>query len=566
MDLAGPAASGCSLIGICLLLTCLAFSQAAAVDQQAKQLLDQQKWQDVVALAESTPSRSADLDFCYGSALAQLQRWPDAHRAFRAGAALQPRDPRFPIELAGVDFKQKRYADAASHLRRALHLSPDDSYANDFLATIYFLQGNLEGAVKYWNRTGKPHIIAVNLDPKPRVNPALLDRAFAFAPASTLRLSDLRTSQARVDALEIFPSSNFELQARPDGQFDLVFHNHENNGFGSDPVGALVTMFRGLPALTVHPVFFNFRHQAIDLGSTYRWDAEKRRVLADISLPWRHGAKRRFTFGADLRGENWDIRPSFTGTVPLLGSFNMRREAVKAEISTVQSWRWNWVAGVEASQRDFRDVNLGTALTPELLPRGYQLKQTAAFNVQVLRIPEDRLTLTSNVLSQAGRIWSQPTHAFEKLQGALNLHWLPQAVGDDYEVQHSLRAGKTWGTVPFDELFMLGGLGDNTLVMRGHIVTHGGRKGSGPLGRNYFLSNSEVDKNIFHDAWVAVKLGPFLDVGKITDPLPGLGSHQWLWDIGGQVKVKGFGVGVALSYGKDLRSGNNAVMLTFLEK
>jgi hypothetical protein len=197
-------------------------------------------------------------------------------------------------------------------------------------------------------------------------------------------------------------------------------------------------------------------------------------------------------------------------------------------------------------------------LAPSLLAKGYQLKQIAKLDAGLWRLPERRLTLEAGVSSELGRIWSQPSHSFEKLQGSLRLHWFPQSQGDDYEIQHRIRAGKTFGEVPFDELFMLGLERDNDLEMRGHIGTRDGRKGSAPMGRNYFLSNWEADKNLYRNGIFTVKLGPFLDVGKITDASAGLGSQKWLWDLGAQVTVRVFGVGVAFSYGKDLRSGNNA--------
>ncbi len=179
-------------------------------------------------------------------------------------------------------------------------------------------------------------------------------------------------------------------------------------------------------------------------------------------------------------------------------------------------------------------------------------------DAELWRQPERRLTLEAGASSQAGRIWSQPSHAFEKLQGSLRFHWFPQSQGDDYEMQHRIRAGKTFGAVPFDELFILGLERDNDLEMRGHIGTRNGRKGSAPLGRNYFLSNWEADKNVYRNGILTVKLGPFLDTGKITDASTGLGSQKWLWDLGAQAKVRVFGVGFAFSYGKDLRLGNNA--------
>jgi hypothetical protein len=98
--------------------------------------------------------------------------------------------------------------------------------------------------------------------------------------------------------------------------------------------------------------------------------------------------------------------------------------------------------------------------------------------------------------------------------------------------------------------------------MRAHIGTHDGRKGGAPLGGNYFLANWEADKNLYENGIVTMKMGPFLDTGKITDPVVALGSHEWLWDTGAQIKLRIFGTGVVFSYGKDLRSGNNAFYLT----
>ena len=86
------------------------------------------------------------------------------------------------------------------------------------------------------------------------------------------------------------------------------------------------------------------------------------------------------------------------------------------------------------------------------------------------------------------------------------------------------------------------------------------------MGRDYLLSNWELDKNVYDNGLMRFKLGPFLDSGKITDSSNergGLGSQTWLWDLGAQAKVQALGVGIVFSYGKDLRSGNNAFYLRF---
>ena len=105
---------------------------------------------------------------------------------------------------------------------------------------------------------------------------------------------------------------------------------------------------------------------------------------------------------------------------------------------------------------------------------------------------------------------------------------------------------------------MLGVERDNDLWMRAHMGNRDGEKGSAPLGGNYFLSNWETDKNVFANGYFTARLGPTLDIGKSWDPSAALGSHKWLFDAGVEAKLRILGVGVVLTYGKDLRSGNNA--------
>ncbi|HKV91035.1 MAG TPA: tetratricopeptide repeat protein [Candidatus Angelobacter sp.] len=528
----------------------------------AKQLFEQERWQELTQLLASVPRTSADLNYYYGVGLGHLERWQEAESALQAGAKLAPRDKRFPIELAGVAFKQNHFSQARHNLRHALRLDPKDSYANDFLATIYYLQGNLEAALKYWNRVGKPKIASVRNEPPLRVHPALLDHAFAFAPESVLTLDQFLASQGRVHMLETFPSYRFELDARGDGNFDAVFRAQELNGFGNTKIEALARLFGGIFFQEITPEYYNIHGSAANIRTLLRFDVDKRRAYAWYSAPLEGNPKWRVRFGADLRNENWTVQSSFAGPSTFLGALNLRRESVAAEIKRLVGARWNWSTSVEVSHRDFRNINPGTALTAQLLARGYQVKETSALNFELWRSPERRVTVTSGVNSQAGRIWSEPGQAFEKLQASLEGRWLPKPVGDDLETIVRLRGGKTFGELPFDELFMLAVQEDNDLWMHGHEGTRHGQKGSAPLGRDYSLANWETDKNVFSNGYLTVRLGPLLDVGKSWDTAEALGSHKWLFDTGGQAKMRVLGVSVVLSYGKDLRSGNNAFFAT----
>ena len=525
---------------------------------EAKQLFEQERWPELVKLLEQAPRTSADLDYYYGVALAHEQRWEEARQSLTAGRQLAPRDKRFPIELAGVAFKQKNYDRARSELRRAVRLDPRDEYANEFLATIYFLDGNMEAALKYWNRTGKPEIVEVRSEPALRVRPALLDHAFAFAPASTLTLDELLTSNARLRGLEIFPSYKIELAARPDGKYDAIFRAQELNGFGNGKLQALVRIFSGALFEEITPEYYNLHGSATNIISLARFDTDKRRALAAISGPLDGNPKWRYRAGVDVRNENWTVQTSFTGPSTFLGATNLRRESASVDISRFVGARWSWSTGLEISHRDFRNVVPAIALTPELLARGYQIKQKTQFTYELWRSPERRLTISSSANSQAGRIWSQPGQSFEKLQGNIRVHWFPRARGDNYEMQWQGRAGKTFGQIPFDELFMLGVERDNDLPLRAHLGTRHGEKGSAPLGHDYFLSNWESARKAYSNGFLTVRLGPFLDTSKILDSTSNLGPEKWFFDTGAQARLSVLGVDVVLLYGKDLRTGNNA--------
>ena len=557
-----PGRSVARLFVFLVFASVLVFSDAGDQSKHIEHLVEAEQWQKVVQELRPLPSRTADLNYFYGVALAQLGNYAEAEQALLAGRRRLPRDKRFPIELAGVAFKQKKYGTAEHWLRRALALDRSDSYTNDFAGTVFFLEGNLPAALKYWNRINKPRIENVSEQPELRIRPELLDRALAFAPASVLRLPDLLTSETRIDGLGIFPTYKFQLNARPDSNFDLVLRAAERNGLGANKWDALLSTFRGVVYETVYLEYFNLHGSATNFKSLLRWDPQKRRASAGISGPLWHNAKFHYAGLVDLRNENWDVVTSFTGPATLLGALNLRREGITGQIFSFNSGRWDWSTGLELSHRDYRSVVAGTALTPNVLLMGFQLKQLASVHSTIWSLPERRFQLTAASSEQAARVWSTPTESFVKVQASLRGQWFPNSQGDDYELNEKVHAGKTFGQVPFDELFMLGLERDNDLFMRAHIGTRDGRKGSAPLGRDYFLSNWEIDKNVYDNGLLGIRLSPFLDVGKITDPTTALGSKKWLFDTGLQLKFRVLVVGLTFTYGKDLRSGANAFYFT----
>jgi tetratricopeptide (TPR) repeat protein len=528
-------------------------------DSALQRLFVQQSWAEVVGLAQPMPSRSPDVDFVLGMALAHLGRLGEAHDALLAGEGQCPMQKRFPIELAGVAFEQKNYPAAAGWLRRALRLDSRDTYANNFLASVYFLSGNLPAALRFWNRAGKPSITALDLDPHLHVHRILLDRAFAFSPAAVLREPQLITTETRLDALGIFPGYNIHLDALPGGSFNAVFSAQEQNGFGPGTVSALISTLAGAPYETLYPSYRNLHGSATNVDTLLRFDAQKRRAWTALSAPLNNLPEWRWQIATDLRNENWAIRRSFTGAAPVLGSFNLEREQAGVTLTSLASGVFQWSAGAELSHRAFRNVVSGTALTSSLLTPGFELTQLTSLHARLLDRPEDRFTLTAGATSGFARTMSTPSHLSETLQGSALGHWHPGFRGDAWVLSQQLRAGKLFGTAPFDDLFVLGLDRDDTdLWIRGHIATRDGRKGSSPTGNAYLLSNTDFYRKIYGNGLFAILLGPLLDIGKMGAPTSGLSADQWLFDTGVEARLTVLHTSVIFSYGRDLRSGANA--------
>lgn len=518
-------------------------------------------WEQAAQLALGPSDQAAELDFLAGLALAKLQRWDESRFAFESGHRKAPGDARFLVELAGISYKQHNFAAAKRDLRKASRSGARDAYTLEFLGSIYFLEGNLEAALKYWNVIDKPRLRAVSVEPAPLLDEVLLSRAIGFNAPQVLTREALLGTEARVDNLGVFPQQRVELTPANAGSFDATLHLLQRKGWGDSQLEAAISLLGGLPYATVYPEFYNLGRRAVNVTSLLRWDSEKRRAFAAVSTPLFNDPATRFETYVDARNENWNLTNTFFGGGVPLSDLNVRRIAAGAEFRSVINGRRSWSTGIEVANRSFRNLGGHTSSAEKLFfTDSTSLAYWLGTDASLLRVPEHRFTVEASAEARLGRTFAVGLGAFGTIRGSLKAHWFPRAKGDDYEVQARFRAGDTLGEIPFDELFQLGMERDNDLWLRGHAGTFHGRKGAAPLGRRYLLANWELDKNVYSNGIFGVKLGPFLDHGAIADPSGLFGSQRWLWDTGAQCKIRVLGgLTVVLSYGRDLRGGRNVI-------
>lgn len=524
----------------------------------AQAALTAEHWEQAARIAQGSAAQPAELDYIAGLALAKLGRWQEARAAFEAGRAKAPADARFPTELAGVAYKQGDFALAKRDLRAALRLAPADSYAREFLGTLYFLDGNLPAALKYWNAAGKPRLRAVVFRPEPRLDGAILQQAVPFNAPQVLTGDALLESDARLNLLGIFPARRMELVPSGDA-FDATLHLAERNGLGDSWLEGLVSTLSGVAYDTIYPEFYNFRGEAVNFASLARWDSQKRRFSGEVSAPVWHDPTKRAKVYFDARNENWDLERTFFGQGLPGADLNLRRFAGGLSFESLENANWIWSARIEVASREFR--NLPPATTPageRFFASTPSLVVSLGAKRSLLRIPESRFTLEGAAEGRAGRYFAMNSGSFVSVRGAIKATWFPRARGDDFALRLELRAGGTAGPATLDELFELGLERDNDLWLRGHTGITQGRKGAAPLGRRFLLANWEMDKNVYNNGFLDVKLGPFLDSGAIADSSGLFGSDGWQVDTGAQCKLRVLhGVTILLIYGRDLRGARN---------
>jgi tetratricopeptide (TPR) repeat protein len=562
-----PASRALILLSFFLLLPVHVLSQPATSTasriQQVKQLYDTGRWRDVVSIVPESSEEAADPELYRGLALAHLGQNREADRAFQAGHRGYPHDPRFLTEMAGIAYTEKRFSAAKIDLRRALALDPRDAYSDNFLASIYYLEGNLDAALKYWNRVDKPKLSDLIYDPIPKLDPLILDRAFRFSPESVWTRDQYLTTRVELHSLDVFPLEFYELQARPDGAFKLVWHSSERNDWRDTSWPRIASMLRGLPYQTIYPEFYNLNGRGLNWRSLVRWDDEKRWFSSDVAGPIAQNPSQRFRLYFQDRNENWNLTGTLVPNRKSLSYLNLRRVAVDAGVQSIVSWRWQWNIDAEYSWRDFRTLTGIPQQTMPFFTNSSGLDLRGNIRRSLIQFPERRFSLDADASAEAGKFFTGPLGKYGRVDGSLSAKWFPRARGEDYETETRLRAGGTFGQVPLDDLYMLGFDRDNDLWLRGHNDLRNGQKGAAPLGRNFILSNSDIEKVLYGSGVFLVKTGPFLDTGDVYDPSGFFGSSKWLTDTGLQATVRLLGrFQFVFGYGKDLRSGNNTFYST----
>ncbi|RPJ53940.1 MAG: hypothetical protein EHM23_29965 [Acidobacteria bacterium] len=535
----------------------LPLSPARAQDDQHKLatlygLRDRGDWQQILDATAELVRPDSQQRFLRGLALAHLGQLPEAEVELKQAAAQAgKRSGEILIELAGVQFKQRRYGEASKNLHRAISVGDTDPYVFNFLASLYYLEGNLEAAVKYWNLVGKPGIQGLKVEPEGILDPVLMDRALAMSPSSELKLRSLRLTDRRLELLGIFARRRYDLAARQDGRFDLTIQTAEKADLRADSRwSSMIMVAREIPFRTLNADVRNIRRSAVNWSSTFRWKFGNHLFASRLSAPLGRNPNLLYQADVTVRDEEWNLSGWGLEGRPT----RLKLVETKADITSIAGDRWSWSTGVAVSHR-----TVSGGLQPVTTPAsGFALASTWGARYDFLRVPERRIKVSGEARWELGRFWDSTAALFSLGEVAIDGSWKPQK---EERLVISARAltGRSAGSIPFDRLFRLGMDRDSDLLLRGHTGTRDGLKGNGPMGGGYLLSNVDVQTRLYRNGLLSFSAGPFLDSGKILDARSNSG-RLWMWDTGLEGRLAFLGLfQLAVSYGLDTRSGDRLV-------
>jgi len=541
----------------CLLTMLLLAEVGLCQVDEAREAIDRGEYVRAVNILSETLANRPDADaYLYlGIAYRHMKEYQKAEDVFNEGSKRYPDDSRFHNELANLFLENNNIESARSALRRALTVDPNNSYASDRLATIDLSTGDVQAALRYWNKSGRPVIDSILNNYYPNFSSWVVRRGVTFHPGRTLRYSQWKTTESRLFATDNFSNVGLEIEpTRIDDRYNAVVRTTTKT---NSPADILFGLVKGLPFQTSYLDLWNMGNSGTNFNGLYRWDADRR------------------------RGEG-----GFKIALPIVGLLELQMGSI---------WR-------------FERWNLSPVIRPELLPKARLIYKDTAMGIGVKHIPNYRVELAAGFLyrnrAASGELPQIFTNSLNtgKFIGQVNLYLIDRKYKNQLRVEAfaarrsiigntqftggtaelvnqvtlskdtgtyfdwAVKGGTSRGLLPVEDYFVLGIDAPTTEnLLRGHRTTLEGQYGNGPMGSDFVLLNTDFNRrlktvpffNTLNIPYFVVRWDIFFDTAKTWDRNDVFKPSKLLLDTGAGLRFETPTYSFNLIYGKSLRDGNN---------
>ena len=547
---------------LALLLVVITSNCLFAQLDEARDALDKgQNVRAVNILSDLLASRpTADAYLYLGIAYGKMKEYQKSEDTLKEGSQRYPRDSRFHNELADLYLTNNDRDNAKSELRRALVVDPNNNYASDLLATIDMSEGEVQSALRSWNKSGRPVINDILHNYYLTFGSWVVRDAVAFHPTDVLQYSQWKTTEARLFETGNFANAGLEVEPTvvPDEYNAIVRTTAKNNSLAN----VLFGVFKGVPIKTSYLDFWNIGNSGVNFNNNYRWEENRRRVEAGFKIPVPLAGLLFFEPGDIWRDENWDVSSQLQPQVTQNPNFSYKANAVGARLKAIPHYRVELGAGFQYRNR------FATGSLPQLFTN---IHKVAKFDAELnLRLFDGDY---QNLLQLAGFGARRSVLGDINFSGAVAE--LDNRINFSRDTRTSLdwvlKAGTSRGSLPLDEYFLLGVDTNPANLLRGHTATEHGRYGHGPMGTDFGLVNVDLERrlatlplfNNFNIPFLVVKWDLFFDGAKTWDQNHVVEGGKLLLDTGGGVRFETPTHSLNLGYGRSLRDGKNVLFVYY---
>jgi hypothetical protein len=444
-----------------------------------------------------------------------------------------PHDARPVAELAGVRFAERRWPEAAALAEKALSRDPSAPYAWDVLGSSRFMQDDLHGALRAWNRIGKPRLDSVRIDGLSRTRYALVAQALALVPNTVLTEAEYRRAERRLEQLPTRLVSRIGYRPEVDGFATVDIAVVERPRTPSGAAGWTATGARALVNREFSAALPGWNGQGEVWSARWRWWAERPRLTVAFAAPRVGRLPGVWRVDASWETETYDFSKDSLAQAPV-------RERRAHGGITVTDWigantRYEISAGADAWNGSRRTMSIGSALEQRLF--------------------DDRIGVAGSA-----HTWV-PFGSNDRFSSAAvraSFRSSPDARG----VVHIARAGAeaTSSRAPF-ALWPGAGEGHaRAPLLRGHPLLEDGVIRGQMFGRRIVFANVEAQRWFDSPSLFHLGLAAFADMARTFGRLANAEGESGHVDAGLGVRVRlpgGEGT-LRFDYGRGLRDGASA--------
>jgi len=547
-----------------VLVLFLAANSGFAQVEEARQAIERgENVRAVNILSAALAERPTAYTYLYlGIAYRNMKEYPKAEDAFTEGSRRFPDNPRFHYELANLFIENNDVESARSELRRALLVDPGNSEASDLLATIDMSEGEVQSALRAWNKSGRPIVDDILHNYYLTFGSWVVREAVAFNPIGVLHYDEWKTTESRLFETGNFTKVGLDIEpiGVPDHYNAIIRTTTKTNTLS----GLAFDLFKGLPVATSYLNLWNIGNSGITFNGNFRWDTDRRRAEGRLKIPIPLPGLLHLELGNTWRSERWDLSPNIRPQARDRARFNYKANSMRLYLKHIPHYRVEIGAGLEYRNR------AASGDLPELFTDS---RNTAKFTADInLRLADGRYQNRLRFEGFAARRSILGDTNFSGGVAELNNRFMLAKDSRTY-FDWTLKGGTSRGGLPVEDYFVLGLDSNPRNPLRGHAAAEHGRYGRGPMGTDFVLLNFDVNRrlatlpffNTFNIPFLTVKWEVFFDGAKTFDRNRIFQQGKLWLDTGAGLRFETPTHSFNLVYGRSLRDGTG-VLFGYVER